>query len=357
MSFQPHHILLTVVAGECPAPRLELAWGVASPRLSVGSRADWVVRGEGISDVHLYLSFDGRRLRAATADDSAKAVAQGAELGVEWQELALPFELTFGSARLAGHVVSRSGALASSSLPDFAAGKPRNETRLGLPVRSHVQTQLLDLSALRPPALTRTVCDKGALRDYARQLAAQTQKHVSGGGESERAPEAGSLQLASAAQSRRRASACMRAFARSWTGLRRSLAALPIRRRLIALPVLASLGLLPWLWAADSASSAEELPGASREPVSNALAEVVTGTVAEADSGVRSAPPAPVSSAPVSSAPAQPSPRLEHDAFRAAFSGNVSAAVALYEQLAGEHEQPVFQEAARLLRQNRVYKP
>lgn len=430
MSFQPHHLLLTVVAGECPAPELELAWGVASPRFSVGSGGDWVVRGEGVLDVHLYLSFDGRRLRVATADRAATATAQGAELGAEWRELAPPFELSFGSARLAGHV-----GLASSSLPDFSTGRPRHEPRLGLPA-SDLQTRLIDLSALReppveqhatvnvggaletqapplpparpqsedigadppelarpfqvvsgatrvwsfgtpqpeppspslhpadpgrapqptapsPPMLNRTVCDKGALRDYARQLATGAPQGVSDGAGSERASQAGSLRRAAAARTRHRASAFVRSLPRRWAGLRRALAAPPIRRRLIALSALAGLALLPWLLATPSTArgsrtaTTPEPPRKTSEPLTEPIAEAVTPSVAEPDAGAP--PPA--------RARAQRSKGLEHAAFRAAFNGNVSEAVTLYEQLASDRTEPVFGHAARLLRQNRVYKP
>jgi hypothetical protein len=81
-------------------------------------------------------------------------------------------------------------------------------------------------------------------------------------------------------------------------------------------------------------------------------------------------PPKPREPAPPLSAPALRAPRpsavaaeptaggtLELDAFRAAFGGDFAQADALYRQLARQRNAPLFEHAARALRDSRVHKP
>ncbi len=437
MALQPQYVLLTVTAGESQAPQQRLEWGTPSPILSVGAKADWVISGDGVADVHLLLSFDGRRVRVAAASETARIEVEGmsegnAVLGNEWRALDLPFELRLGSARLAGQAVGGAGARASSVLPDFAASE-RGAPSVQVVTRSILRTQVLDLAALRAPAverqapalegqatlsvgrdtapfqvasgstmtwslgtllsgppprassriraeepakpsaaLDRTLCDGGALRDYARKLVADTEEPAVPVAAN---PEARSPKLERA----------KRALA-----LPRRLLALPVHRRLLAMPLLASLALLPWLLgnpsaaqvsdSSEPASRAEAAPPAEATPRAEVAppAEAIPASEAppppeaappaeaaprpEAAPPLKGAPPAEADSVATKAAPAQAaahprSNRLQQDAFRAAFGGSVTEAAALYDELARLRGEPVFEHAARLVRQNRVHKP
>jgi hypothetical protein len=451
MSLQPHHILLTVVAGESRSLQRQLAWGTPLPRLSVGSAADWEIRGEGILGVHFYLSFDGRRLRGMAASPGAKVLTHGVELGCDWEDLLLPFELGFGSARLAGHVVGNPTAGASLARRDFAPGQGRRTQPLDLARSDGLQTQLLDLSTLReprldahvtlsvegaparaprnpsvpsfqvvsgstlawslgtlqvqpkpqpqprpepqatprpeppsvPPArpLTHTACDGGALHDYAQQLVARRPEAAT-------APaRAGSTPPEAAAKTPARQ--LLPLLGRGWERARTALRSAPRCQRWLAFSVLGSLMLmlLPLSWATDStpmgspdATLQTQPPSASaRSTLSTAedsTAEAHEATRApdlrapggdtetsraapsnrliQADGGSSPTAPEPSTAAPEEVAP---SSSLELDAFRAAFGGNVAEAIALYERLAKQRGAPMFQHAARSLRENRVQKP
>jgi lysophospholipase L1-like esterase len=91
-------ILVTVIRGHTEEVRQVFKWGEESGRLSVGSRGDWSVAGPGVVPVHLWLSFDGRQLLAASGE--AIAYVQGQQLGHDWSPVQDGAELRFGFAML-----------------------------------------------------------------------------------------------------------------------------------------------------------------------------------------------------------------------------------------------------------------
>jgi hypothetical protein len=142
---------------------------------------------------------------------------------------------------------------------------------------------------------------------------------------------------------------------------------LPRQQRLLLWPVLGSLGLL--VGVAGMASPATRLPAPKESVEPPALSANVgaRATGPEALDSARSVADASVrphaSAARKELAAALPTgvdapySSLERAAFRAAFGGNMSHAVALYQELAQRSGKPVFAEAARLLQSGRLQKP
>lgn len=91
-------VVVTVVRGHAQEVSQVFTWGEESGRLSVGSRGDWSVSGPGVVSVHLWLSFDGQKLHAASGD--ATAHLQGRPLGEGWTPVPVGAELRFGFALL-----------------------------------------------------------------------------------------------------------------------------------------------------------------------------------------------------------------------------------------------------------------
>jgi hypothetical protein len=145
---EPHHILLTLLSGASHVSERKLMWGVAVPRLSLGTAADWVIRGAGIQPLHLILSFDGRRLRGAAGSSGAQSRVHGAELDARGLALELPFELSFGSARLAAHVVGSPGRRALAAPPARVPGPQGPHPWLDRARLDGLKTQVFDASAL-----------------------------------------------------------------------------------------------------------------------------------------------------------------------------------------------------------------
>jgi hypothetical protein len=151
IALQPGQLVLTIVAGESRSRERRLAWGVAAPPLSLGATAEWQVRGAGIADVHVQLSFDGRRLRAAVAAPAALARVHDAELGADWRELELPFELAFGSARISGHVIG--AASVGGSAGARRGVQPASEATCDAALEGRRETGFLDLQTINQAAL------------------------------------------------------------------------------------------------------------------------------------------------------------------------------------------------------------
>lgn len=206
-------------------------------------------------------------------------------------------------------------------------------------------------------ALDRTLCDGGALRDYARQLLAEVTDSV--GATADR-PNA-----MSPAPRLSRGARALR--------LPSNLLALKARRPLLVMPALASLGLLPWLLGAlfaqqsspanEPVEVAEAVP-AEAPPAQPSRAPSAGAAPAPAPGDVVAEAPRDVVAEAVPDASAAPPPTVsprsrgrEQDAFRAAFGGSVAEAAALYDELAQARREPVFAHAARLARQNRLHKP
>jgi lysophospholipase L1-like esterase len=91
-------MVVTVARGHTDEARRVFVTGEPSPALSVGSRGDWCVSGPGVVPVHLWLSFDGRQLLAASGE--ATVHHQGRPLGSELSPVRVGDELRFGFALL-----------------------------------------------------------------------------------------------------------------------------------------------------------------------------------------------------------------------------------------------------------------
>lgn len=82
--------------------------GEPAPPLSVGSRGEWQVSGPGVMPIHLWLSFDGERLFAASGE--ATVSLRGRPLSTEYSPLDEGAELRFGFALLrVGQAAPRPG--------------------------------------------------------------------------------------------------------------------------------------------------------------------------------------------------------------------------------------------------------
>jgi hypothetical protein len=382
-----------------------------------------------------------------------------AELGAEWRELELPFELAFGAARIAGHVVgaaalcgragARRGAEPSSDATRDAVLEGRRETGF-LDLQTINQAALipratLSVGVLPPPiaalpsseraeaerrcysralpastfqiasgstvawslgslhvppprrtdgpgasraragrevsgplrASLDTLCDGGALRQYAQTLDARVATRAN-----PRSPTSDVNARAAAARS------LVLALERVSRRAHSRLARVPSGRRWAAVAAAAALSLTGW--AALPAPGSPEGDGAATA-TSSPPALVARGNASSLDGaasthtdesgqggGAPRAPATPEPSprtkprppAPPPGAPAPGTPRpgtaaggstegstLELDAFRAAFGGDMARAEALYRELARLRNAPVFGHAARALRDSRVHKP
>jgi lysophospholipase L1-like esterase len=116
-------VVVTVVRGHTQEASQVFKLGEESGRLSVGSRADWMVSGPGVMPVHLWLSFDGQQLFAASGEGTASL--QGRALSEGWTAVPVGAELRFGFALLR---VSREATRAS------AKRKPSRKSSLPIAV-------------------------------------------------------------------------------------------------------------------------------------------------------------------------------------------------------------------------------
>jgi hypothetical protein len=224
-------------------------------------------------------------------------------------------------------------------------------------------------------ALTQTVSDGGALRAYARQLAAL--------GPSVAEPlgllALAARQLVAARQllAVRQLPAVRPLLSQAWAGVHEVWSALPHPQRLLIWPVLASLGV--WACVAGMASPAAPVPSSppSVQPMGPSVSSGVSATVRDTRGvapnavGAPGSPRLPATGAelarPTRAERVAPEPEpargeakpssLEQAAFRAAFGGSISDGVALYAELARRGNGARFEQAARLLQSGRVRKP
>lgn len=235
-------------------------------------------------------------------------------------------------------------------------------------------------------SLAQTISDDGALRAYAQRLCAEQHSH----GSSAPAAAGQRVRKTRGAVARRgvaRIPALLPRLERERARLSAWLRRLTPRTRLLALPASCCVLALAWLLGGASslagASAAPDpppAPGASTAAVSlatptldpaavqpgmpnepRATGDGQTDDVRKAESvfaqpSAAHDPPAERGD-PIASAPPRQRPSLEQDAYRAAFGGNPSRAITLYEELARERGDEAFRRAARLLRANRVHKP
>ncbi|HTQ05179.1 MAG TPA: GDSL-type esterase/lipase family protein [Polyangiaceae bacterium] len=103
---------------------------------SVGAQADWLVTAPDVAAVHLRLAFDGRELRAASADPRSPVYLGVERLDARWQRVSPPAVLRFGQAELtvsAGDVAAadaRPNVRLPSYFVDMVAAKGRAPAEL-----------------------------------------------------------------------------------------------------------------------------------------------------------------------------------------------------------------------------------
>jgi hypothetical protein len=91
-------IEISLLSGQSDRPVLTFTPGTPANPVSVGTAAQWVVVGEGVAPIHLYLVFDGRSVHVAAAAANAQVLLAGAQVGASWARAPVPCELRFGGA-------------------------------------------------------------------------------------------------------------------------------------------------------------------------------------------------------------------------------------------------------------------
>jgi len=111
-------LVVKVVRGHTQEGSQVFRPGEESGRISVGSQGDWMISGPGVVPLHLWLSFDGQRLFAASGEGAASAA--GRQLGHEWTEVSEGAELRFGFAllRVARNTSNRPRAIEKRARPE-----------------------------------------------------------------------------------------------------------------------------------------------------------------------------------------------------------------------------------------------
>jgi hypothetical protein len=396
----PRHVLLTLVAGESPEVQHEAPPNV-DPRAAASAFPTQPGSAQAATQLfdlsalrapalapHAIVALEAqphsaaspRRSACATAVGPAPAPAQTPASRSRRAKSPLPFEIV-SSSTLAWSIAGRETR---------ALGTPPAPAQRGSASPQRVASGAVAAGAL---SLAQTISDNGALRAYAQRLAAEQRKPG---------------RLAPAAALGQRAQALTSAASQRLVALKPHLAwqrarlsarlqRLTPRERLLALPGLCCVPVLAWLLCSTTLSAgsngasppapalhaaAASGPGAPQgmepgeAPLEAQPREPGTrhsrGAVAD-DAGLAAPAPAaadtPAEQRPAdgrafafakthgSGDPARQRPSLEQDAYRAAFGGNTSRGVALYEELARERGDETFRHAARLLQADRVHKP
>ncbi len=102
--------VLEVESGQGPSGPLCLEPGRKLETTSLGSRGQWVVVGPGVRDVHGYLAFDGATLFLRSASPAYPLRVEGVPVYDAWQPVAPPVRIAVGGATL---TYSASGGEAS----------------------------------------------------------------------------------------------------------------------------------------------------------------------------------------------------------------------------------------------------
>jgi hypothetical protein len=93
-------IEVSLLSGRSDQPTLTFTPGTPTNPVSVGTAGQWVVTGDGVESVHVYLVFDGRHVHVALGAANTDVRLAGARLGTDWVEAPVPCELRFGGACL-----------------------------------------------------------------------------------------------------------------------------------------------------------------------------------------------------------------------------------------------------------------
>ena len=101
-----------IVGAKAEPPSFVLAAGIATQPFSVGGAGQWVVAGEGVAPVHLFIGFDGQRIHVVAASPSLPVLLAGSRVGGTWVAAPIPSEIRFGAACLMIRSAAPSGVLA-----------------------------------------------------------------------------------------------------------------------------------------------------------------------------------------------------------------------------------------------------
>jgi hypothetical protein len=324
----PSHLLLSVVAGRTAQRSRTLRWGSNVPTFSVGRGGDWCISAPGVADAHVFLAFDGARLRVASVSPRSEVRVHGTALPPSWTELTLPAEIQFGEARVrARSVFPASANLATTQQVDLHALAPL--LRATVPMNTN-------------PATVETICDGGALRAHALRLQAEAQAQAAQQPSSWRA----ALTTHTAATLH-----WLRQITAGLHGMLRK-APLNARRLGIAAVALCAAAVLTgrFVHSKNLPGPAISAEAPALEPPAGALrtAPATAEATAEATATNTSPEPSP-------NLPALP-PELQRDALRAALNGDETA-TDLYQRLAAGPDARLFQLAARLSARGQIRKP
>jgi hypothetical protein len=361
-----------VTAGETSVPVMHFPWGRAVGPFGVGSLGDWAIRGEGVLDVHLLVSFDGERVHVAPARAMNYVAVNGQVIDERWWAVPVHSEIQFGSALLhvgCEEMVGQPGGTPpddpmTSTVPDGGRLRRYAEGLRDLPPGGSLATPDFGTNAAEQslPAAP------GFSSPPARAGDVPTPRPAAGAPPPER--------LASAPAKKPAAGGVIA----SWRAT-----SLPMKLTLVLLP-LAAAGLLytwddvppsepvrraprkiasPSAKAVGSAAPASSLANPAPAPSETAAmtarpSPTVSSTVLDTASAAPLAPAA--SLAPLASAKspgsAVPSSNVARAALEATFAGQLGSAQTLYERLAAEHpDQPVFRSAAAHVKAGTVRKP
>jgi hypothetical protein len=335
----PLRTTVTVTAGETSVPVMHFPWGRAVGPFGVGSHGDWAIRGEGVLDVHLLLSFDGERVHVAPARAMNYVAVNGQVIDERWWAVPVHSAIQFGSAVLhvgCEEIVDQPGGTPeddpmTSTVPDggrlrrYAEGL--RDAHPGAPVVSpDFATNAPEHS--QPPAAPGTSASGARAGDL------PTPRPAAGSPPPEPLPSAPTKNLAA------------RGLVASWRET-----SWPMKLTLFLLP-LAAAGLL-YTW--DDPPPSEPVKRAPRKIASASAKADVSAAPA---SSLAHPTPAPSETTARPTRSALPTSNVARAALEATFAGQLGAAQALYERLAAQHpEQPVFRSAADHVKAGTVRKP
>ncbi len=92
--------VLTVISGRASSEERRFKWGEVVPQFCVGSRGDWIVFASDVASIHLLLTFDGRRLHAASVQREFPVYLEDWPIPPRWTAVPVFSRLRFGRAIL-----------------------------------------------------------------------------------------------------------------------------------------------------------------------------------------------------------------------------------------------------------------
>jgi hypothetical protein len=109
----PSDVVLRVRRGSAGSNTLRFRGGEEVKPLSIGQKGWWSVSAEGVEDQHVYVHFDGKKLRAMAVHPQNPPLLDGFPLARKWTEVPSPSVIALGAARI---LVDRVDAQAPSEL-------------------------------------------------------------------------------------------------------------------------------------------------------------------------------------------------------------------------------------------------